>query len=96
MAELLVERDELAGPREPAAQVVGEGEHELARAIGIRSDERGDRVQRVEDEVRLHLRLQRRGRRRGELGQLELRRELVAERSRVATAGSSRGEPAVE
>ena len=60
VAQLVVEGDELAGPREPAAQVVGEGEHQPPRVVGIRADERGDRVQGVEDEVRLHLRLERR------------------------------------
>ena len=63
-----------------AAQMVGEREHELPRAFGIGADERRDRVQRVEDEMRLHLRLQRRGRRRAQLGELQLRGELVAER----------------
>ena len=77
--QLLLERDELAGAREAAAEVVREREHEVARALGLRADEGGDRVERVEDEVRLHLRLQR-GRRGGrQLGQLELRRELRAE-----------------
>ena len=59
--------------------MVCEREHEPARAFRLGADERRDRVQRVEDEVRLHLRLQR-GRRRGvELRQLQLRRELRAE-----------------
>ena len=80
MVQLLLERDELARLHEPAAQVIGEREHEPSRPLGLGADERRDRVQRVEDEVRLHLRLQR-GRRRGrQLGQLQLRRELLAER----------------
>ena len=78
--QLLVERDELARLHEPAPQVIGEREHEPARALGLGADERGDRVQRVEDEVRLHLRLQRGRGRRGQLGQLQLRGELLAER----------------
>ena len=77
--QLVFERDELARAREPAAQMIGEREHEPPRALRLGADERRDRVQRVEDEVRLHLRLQR-GRRRGvELRQLQLRREVAAD-----------------
>ena len=77
--QLVVERDELVRPRELRAHVVRERQHQPARAIRVGPHERGDRVQRVEDEVRLHLREQR-GRGRGrELRELQLRRELVAQ-----------------
>ena len=77
--ELLVERHQLAGPRELPTRVVGKRADEPARAVRVGPDQGGDRVQRVEDEVRLHLRLHRRRRRRGELRQLELRRQVIAE-----------------
>ncbi len=80
VTQLVGERDELTRLHEPAPQMIGEREHEPACALGLGADERRDRVQRVEDEVRLHLRLQGgRGRLR-QLRQLQLGRQLVAER----------------
>src|SRR5204863_1934040 len=85
--ELFGERRELARARERPATVVREGEHELSRPVGVRADEARDRVQAVEEEVwldlgleRLQLRGRRRARRAGELGELQLRRELVPQR----------------
>src|SRR5205807_784704 len=85
--ELLGEGDEFAQARERPAAVTGKGENELASPVGIGADEARDRVQAVAEEVQLDLGLQRlqlRGcggsRGTGELGELELRRELVAER----------------
>jgi hypothetical protein len=85
--ELLGERDELARARERPPAVVGEGEDQLSRTLGIGADEARDRVQAVEQEVRLDLGLEclqlrgcRSACRAGELGELQLRRELVAER----------------
>ena len=80
MTQLVGERDELARLHEPAPQVIGEREHQPARALRLGADERRDRVQRVEDEVRLHLRLQGGRGRLGQLRELQLRRQLVAER----------------
>ena len=55
-----IKRDnpELVAARELGANVVGKGENEPTRPVRIGSHERGDRVQCVEDEVRLHLRLE--------------------------------------
>src|SRR5204863_9473058 len=70
----------------PAA-VIGKREDELAGTVWVGADEARDRVQAVEEEVRLDLGLQglqlrgRGGARRaGQLGELKLRGELVAER----------------
>ena len=79
VSQLLLERHELRGARELRAHVVGKREHEASGAVGVGAHERGDRVERVEHEVRLHLRLERGRRRTGELRELQLRRELVAE-----------------
>src|SRR5581483_12463224 len=51
--ELLLERHELTRSRQRPAAVVGEGEDQLARAIRIGADEARDRVQAVEEKVRL-------------------------------------------
>ena len=84
--ELLGDRDELAGTGERPAAIVREGEDQLAGSVGIGADEARDRVQAVEEEMRLDLRLQRlqlrRGggpRRAGELGELQLGGQLIAE-----------------
>ena len=76
--QLLFQRDELARTRETTAQVIGEREHEPASSFRLGADERRDRVEGVEDEVRLHLRLQRRRRRSVELRQLKLRGQMAA------------------
>ena len=63
---------------------------------GLGADERRDRVQRVEDEVRLHLRLQR-GRRRASCSSesCSCAESWSPSASSVSTAVSSSGEPAV-
>ena len=80
VTQLLFERHELTGPGQPRPQRVGERQHEMPRAFRVGADERRDRVERVEDEMRLHLRLQRGGGRGAKLGELELRGQLLAER----------------
>ena len=89
--ELLGERDELAWACERPAAVVRKGEDQLAGPVWVGADEAGDRVQAVEEEMRLDLRLQglqlggcRGARGAGELGELQLRGELVAERGQQA------------
>ena len=79
VAELLIQRDELTGSREPRAQRIGEREDQLPCALRVGADERRDRIERVEDEVGLDLRLQCGGGRRLQLGKLELGRQLFAE-----------------
>ena len=56
--ELLGERDELAGTGERPAAVVRKGEDQLAGPVRVGADEAGDRVQAVEEEMRLDLGLQ--------------------------------------
>ena len=79
VAEFLGERDELLRARQRPAHVVGERDDQPPRAFGVGADEACDRVQAVEDEVRLHLRLHRRHLRPGELCELQLGGELVAQ-----------------
>ena len=88
--QLVGEVDERAGPSQRRAAVVGEREHEAAGLVGPGPAEGGDRVQRVEQEVRLDLGLQR--------GQLGARRGVArarrarrpAARSRAGRRGSAR------
>ena len=72
--ELLRQVDERRRAAQRPAAVLGERQHEVARLLGLRAAEGRDRVQRVEQEVRLDLRLQRGqlGVRRGARGEIEL------------------------
>ncbi len=63
VAEFVVERGERRRASKRGAAVVRKGQHEFAGYIGLRAGEGGDGVERVEEEVRFDLRLQR-----GELG----------------------------
>ena len=55
---LVGERDELRGLAQRGAAVLGERRDQMPRLVRLRADKRRDRVERVEEEVRLDLRLQ--------------------------------------
>ena len=54
--ELFADRDEVIGIAEPAPQQRRQPVHDHARRFGLRADQRRDRGQRVEQEVRVDLR----------------------------------------
>ena len=87
MLHLLGKRDKRRRRPKRRAAVLGEGRHEAPRIVRLGANERRDRVERIEEKVRLDLSLNRRqlGRRAGpsmdlQLARLERRRDKATQR----------------